>query len=111
VSNSRILFLVALFATVAVLSYFALIKQQRSPIGETITIYYTKVDGTTEAPWIVQELCSSPWSSKLIFGFRETNLCYIIDPEIPDPTRRVTPVKLSTRLKNVHFGSEEKDIV
>lgn len=52
-SNSRILFSLALFAIVAALSYFFLIKQQKSPIGDQITIYYTKIDGSTEVPWNV----------------------------------------------------------
>lgn len=52
-SNSRILFLAALFAVIAAIAYFLLVKHQQSPIGEQITIYYTKVDGTTEVPWNV----------------------------------------------------------
>lgn len=31
--------------------YFA--THQRSPIGENITVYYTKIDGTSEVPWSV----------------------------------------------------------
>ncbi len=64
----------------------------------------------TRAPWIVQELSSSPVSSKLVFGFRETNICFIIDPDIEDFDRRCKEVKLPTRLKGIRLVNGDKEL-
>jgi spore germination protein GerM len=52
VRTSRAFFWIAVLVIVAGVSwYFA--TRQRSPIGDHITVYYTKPDGTTEVPWTV----------------------------------------------------------
>jgi spore germination protein GerM len=49
---SRAFFWIAVVIVAAGASwYFA--THQRSPIGDHITVYYTKDDGTTEVPWTV----------------------------------------------------------
>lgn len=52
-SNSRVFFLLALFVLAAAVSWFFLSQKYRSPIGDHLTVYYTKLDGTTEVPWSV----------------------------------------------------------
>lgn len=36
---------------------------QRSPVGDRITVYYTKIDGTTEVPWPVSMRPQQPGES------------------------------------------------
>lgn len=51
--SSRLFFLLALFVLAAAVSWFVVSQRNRSPIGERITVYYTKLDGTTEVPWTI----------------------------------------------------------
>jgi spore germination protein GerM len=44
--------LVALFA-VAVAAAWFVVASRRPAVGDTVTVYYTKNDGTTEVPWRV----------------------------------------------------------
>jgi spore germination protein GerM len=53
VKTSRLFFLLALFVLAAALSWFVVSQRNRSSIGERITVYYTKLDGTTEVPWTI----------------------------------------------------------
>jgi spore germination protein GerM len=53
VSNSRVFLLAVIFVLVAAASWFYLSQKYRSPVGDHLTVYYTKMDGTTEAPWTV----------------------------------------------------------
>lgn len=52
-SNSRIFFLLGLFVVVAAMAWVYLAQRNHNPVGDHITVYYTKVDGTTEVPWSV----------------------------------------------------------
>lgn len=52
-SNSRILVLIGLFIVVAAGSWYFLSQRNKSPVGESLTVYYTKVDGQSEVPWTV----------------------------------------------------------
>ena len=52
-SNSRVFFLIALFVLVAAGSWLFLAQKYRNPVGDHLTVYYTKMDGTTEVPWNV----------------------------------------------------------
>jgi len=45
--------LIAVLAIVAVATYFFVIHRTPTAVGETITVYYTKTDGSTEMPWTV----------------------------------------------------------
>ena len=53
VSNSRVFLLLALFVLVLAGTWFYLSKKYHNPIGDSLTVYYTKNDGTTEVPWTV----------------------------------------------------------
>ena len=50
--TSRAFFWIVVLLIVAGVSWYVA-SQRRSPIGDHITVYYTKVDGTTEVPWTV----------------------------------------------------------
>ena len=63
----------------------------------------------TDAPWRVQELASSPFSSKMLFGFRETPTVFMIDPEA-DAAHRATPLTLPTRLKAVRLANNDTEV-
>lgn len=52
-SNSRVFVLLGLFVVVAAGSWLFLSARNKSAIGDTLTVYYTKVDGRTEVPWTV----------------------------------------------------------
>lgn len=50
--TSRVSFLIAFLIVAGAVSwYFA--THQRSAVGDHVTVYYTKDDGTTEVPWTV----------------------------------------------------------
>jgi spore germination protein GerM len=49
---SRAFFWIAVLVIAAGVSWY-FTTHQRSPIGDHITVYYTKDDGTTEVPWSV----------------------------------------------------------
>ncbi|HEY9179223.1 MAG TPA: GerMN domain-containing protein [Candidatus Baltobacteraceae bacterium] len=49
--TSRVLFWIALLIVVAGVSWH--FAHPRSPVGDHITVYYTKDDGVTEVPWNV----------------------------------------------------------
>jgi spore germination protein GerM len=62
VRASRILpFIVLLAIVVGVSWYFT--TRGRSPIGQQITVYYTKLDGTSEVPWVVSMRSQAPGES------------------------------------------------
>lgn len=50
--TSRVLALIVLFVVAVGASWWWVHRQAR-PVGDTITVYYTKVDGTTLVPWRV----------------------------------------------------------
>ncbi|GAC1613304.1 MAG: hypothetical protein NVS9B12_14550 [Vulcanimicrobiaceae bacterium] len=52
-SNSRIFFLLGMFVLVAAGAWLFLAQRNHSPVGDHLTVYYTKVDGVTEVPWDV----------------------------------------------------------
>ena len=59
--TSRVLFWIVLLLVVAGISwYFA---HPRSPVGDHITVYYTKDDGVTEVPWSVSMRPQQPGES------------------------------------------------
>lgn len=49
---SRLIALVVIFAVAALASWW-LVSQRGRHGGDTITVYYTKLDGTSEVPWRV----------------------------------------------------------
>lgn len=51
--NSRIVFLALLFIVVAVAAWVFLTARSKSPLGDHISVYYTKYDGTSEVAWPV----------------------------------------------------------
>jgi spore germination protein GerM len=53
VRASRVFFLIAVLAIVSAASWFFLSHRARSPVGNQLTVYYTKIDGKTEVPWTV----------------------------------------------------------
>jgi len=53
VKTSRAFFLLAIFVLAAALAWFIVHQRYHSPIGERITVYYTKIDGTSEVPWTI----------------------------------------------------------
>lgn len=55
------MWIVALVIVAGVSWYFA--SHKRSPIGQSITVYYTKDDGTTEVPWTVSMRPQQPGES------------------------------------------------
>ena len=61
--TSRALFLLALFVLAAIVAYFVVQQRNRSAIGERITVYYTKIDGTTEVPWAITIRPQAPGES------------------------------------------------
>jgi spore germination protein GerM len=52
VRTSRAFFWIVVLLIVAGISLYVA-THQRSPVGDRITVYYTKDDGTTEVPWTV----------------------------------------------------------
>ncbi|MDQ6929452.1 MAG: GerMN domain-containing protein [Candidatus Eremiobacteraeota bacterium] len=52
-SNSRVFILVAVFILAAAGTWLYFSKKFSNPVGDHVTIYYTKNDGTTEVPWAV----------------------------------------------------------
>lgn len=52
-SRSRVFLLIGLFIAVSAASWLYLSAIHKSPVGDSLTVYYTKVDGTTEVPWTV----------------------------------------------------------
>jgi len=60
--------------------------------------------------WVVQEFGSSPDSSKMTFGLRESRIVFLIDPEIPDINNRVREITLSTRLKGVRLTNNDTEL-
>ncbi|HUU43164.1 MAG TPA: hypothetical protein VMX57_05260, partial [Planctomycetota bacterium] len=60
--------------------------------------------------WRVQEFASSPDSSKMIFGLRESPNVFLIDPEKPEG-QRVREITLSTRLKGVSLANNDTEVV
>ncbi|MBV9736576.1 MAG: GerMN domain-containing protein [Candidatus Eremiobacteraeota bacterium] len=60
---SRALFLLVLFVLAAILAWFVVQQRNRSAIGEQITVYYTKIDGTTEVPWPITMRPQAPGES------------------------------------------------
>ena len=64
----------------------------------------------TSASWRVQELYSSPDSSRLAFGFRETPTVFLIDPEIPQFEKRCREITLPTRLKGVRLANNDTEL-
>lgn len=59
---SRAFFLVVLLAVIAAASWYFSVHQ-RSAIGDHLTVYYTKADGTTEVPWSVSMRPQQPGES------------------------------------------------
>ena len=53
VRTSRVALLVAVLVIVAGATWLWLSHHNQSPIGENITVYYTKIDGKSEIPWTV----------------------------------------------------------
>ena len=51
--TSRALFLLVVFVLAALVAWIVVQQRNRSAIGERITVYYTKLDGTTEVPWTI----------------------------------------------------------
>lgn len=50
--TSRAFFWIAVLVVVAGVSWYVA-THQRSPVGDRITVYYTKTDGASEIPWTV----------------------------------------------------------
>ncbi|MGZ3497516.1 MAG: GerMN domain-containing protein [Vulcanimicrobiaceae bacterium] len=59
---SRVFFLIAVLVVVAVASWFFL-SHRGSPVGNQLTVYYTKIDGKTEVPWTVSMRPQQPGES------------------------------------------------
>jgi len=59
--------------------------------------------------WRVQEFASSPDSSKMTFGLRESPVVFLIDPEKPE-AERVREITLTTRLKGVRLVNNDTEI-
>ena len=51
--TSRALFLLVVFVLAVLIAWIIVQHRNRSAIGERITVYYTKIDGTTEVPWTI----------------------------------------------------------
>jgi spore germination protein GerM len=51
VRSSRILFFLFVLAVIAGWWWYS--RQNRSIVGNSITVYYTKTDGSTEVPWTI----------------------------------------------------------
>ncbi|MEI7904741.1 MAG: hypothetical protein WCI43_04930 [Candidatus Firestonebacteria bacterium] len=60
--------------------------------------------------WVVQDFHSSPWSSKMLFGLRESKEVFMIDPSLPDIEQRVRRIELPTRLKGISYYNNETEI-
>ncbi len=50
--SSRVFFLLLLLAVVAAAWWWSS-QQKQGIVGDTVTVYYTKTDGTTEVPWTI----------------------------------------------------------
>ncbi len=70
----------------------------------------TRIASFEPKTWRVQEFASSPDSSKMTFGLRESPVVFLIDPEIKDISKRVREIKLSTRLKGVRLANNDTEI-
>ncbi len=53
VRTSRVAVLIAVLVLVAGATWLWLSSHNRSPVGENITVFYTKIDGKSEIPWSV----------------------------------------------------------
>ncbi len=51
--SQRVLVLVALLIVASALSWWVLSTRRSTPATGSLTVYYTKLDGTTEVPWPV----------------------------------------------------------
>ena len=59
--------------------------------------------------WVVQEFFSSPVSSKMLFGLRESPQVFLIDPSLP-AGKRVREITLPTRLKGAGLFNNDTEI-
>ncbi|MHB8355330.1 MAG: GerMN domain-containing protein [Vulcanimicrobiaceae bacterium] len=61
--NTRVLYLVALLVAVTAATWFVLSRRPPATVGAHVTIYYTKIDGTSEVPWVVSMRPPEPGES------------------------------------------------
>ena len=69
----------------------------------------SKIANFEPKTWVVQEFFSSPVSSKMLFGLRESPQVFLIDPSLPEG-KRVREITLSTRLKGVGLFNNDTEI-
>ena len=64
--------LVVLFVAAAAAAWWYFNRQQRAPVGDTISVYYTKADGTTLVPW---RISLAPKSDRLSAAYYAATQC------------------------------------
>ncbi len=63
--TSRALFLLVLFVLAAIVAWVIVQQHNRTALSERITVYYTKLDGTTEVPWTITVRPQAPGESAI----------------------------------------------
>lgn len=82
----------------------------RSPIGDRITIYYTKIDGTTETPWTVS--MRSQVSGESAAEHLQNAALYAAVQAVAGPPSTVEAVRFppGTQVNSVHVTSSIAEV-
>ena len=103
--SSRALVLVVLFVVAVAAAWWFTTRHQPSAVGETITVYYAKADGTTLVPW---QLTLGPARDRRSVAFYAATQCLAGPPAGTEAVR--FPAGTQVRALDVEGSTVDVDI-
>ncbi|MDB5027943.1 MAG: hypothetical protein JWO66_1632 [Candidatus Eremiobacteraeota bacterium] len=103
--TSRALVLVVLFAAAVASAWWFTTRGRQNAVGDTITIFYAKADGTTLAPWTVT---LGPARDRASVAFYAATQCVAGPPPGTDAVR--FPAGTHVLAADVHGSTADVDI-